>query len=180
MGPEFSSLPSLKPANCPYPEPDQPSRCQISCRRPHLTSHRSLSPSPRLCETGRSIVSCCGQLLVHRQTPKLEDHPLSAVRDCLFGTFAATLHVGGRSDTQFNWHTEDCCPVGCHAVLFGMCCLKKQRGYRPTAACLPNKSTVILAWRTQMVVRVGIHTYTHIHSVNIHINIHACTQTYTI
>jgi len=26
-----------------------------------------------------------------RQTPKLENHPLSAVRDCLFTIFAATL-----------------------------------------------------------------------------------------
>jgi hypothetical protein len=28
---------------------------------------------------------------------KLEDHPLSAVRDCLFNIFAAILHIGGRS-----------------------------------------------------------------------------------
>jgi hypothetical protein len=31
-----------------------------------------------------------------RPTPKLEDHPSSAVRDCLFNIFAATLHIGGR------------------------------------------------------------------------------------
>jgi len=30
-------------------------------------------------------------------TSKLDDHPLSAVRDCLFHTIAATLHIGGRS-----------------------------------------------------------------------------------
>jgi hypothetical protein len=36
--------------------------------------------------------------LAHRPTPKLEDHPLSAVHDCLFNTFAATLHhIGGSS-----------------------------------------------------------------------------------
>jgi hypothetical protein len=29
-------------------------------------------------------------LLAPRPTPKLEDHPLSAVRDCLFNIFAAT------------------------------------------------------------------------------------------
>jgi hypothetical protein len=34
---------------------------------------------------------CGKQLLVHRPKPKLEDHPLSAVRDCLFNVFAATL-----------------------------------------------------------------------------------------
>jgi len=35
------------------------------------------------------------ELLAPRLTPKLEDHHLSAVRDCLFNIFAATLHVGG-------------------------------------------------------------------------------------
>jgi len=34
------------------------------------------------------------------QNLKLEDHPLSAVRDCLFNIFAATLHKGGRSSTR--------------------------------------------------------------------------------
>ena len=36
------------------------------------------------------------ELLAPRWTPKLEDDPLSAVRDCLFNLFAATLHIGGR------------------------------------------------------------------------------------
>jgi len=30
-------------------------------------------------------------------TPKLEDHPLSTVHDCLFNIFAAALHIGGCS-----------------------------------------------------------------------------------
>ena len=34
-------------------------------------------------------------LLAPRPTPKLEDHPSSAVRDCLFNLFAATLLTGG-------------------------------------------------------------------------------------
>jgi hypothetical protein len=33
------------------------------------------------------------ELLALRPTPKLEDNPLSAVRDCLFNVFAATLHI---------------------------------------------------------------------------------------
>jgi hypothetical protein len=33
------------------------------------------------------------ELSAPRQTPKLEDHPLSAVRDCLFNIFAATLRT---------------------------------------------------------------------------------------
>jgi len=35
--------------------------------------------------------------LAPRPTAELEDHPLSAVRDCLFNIFAATLHIGCRS-----------------------------------------------------------------------------------
>ena len=39
----------------------------------------------------------CGEgLLVPRPTPKLEDHPLSDVRDCLFDIFAAAIHIGSR------------------------------------------------------------------------------------
>ena len=37
------------------------------------------------------------ELLASRSTPELGDHPLSAVRDCLFNIFAATLHIGGLS-----------------------------------------------------------------------------------
>jgi hypothetical protein len=33
------------------------------------------------------------ELLAPRPTPKLEDHPFLAVRDCLFNIFAATLHI---------------------------------------------------------------------------------------
>jgi len=40
------------------------------------------------------------ELLAPRPTPKLEDNPLSAVRDCLFSIFAATLHIGGP-----RWHS---------------------------------------------------------------------------
>jgi hypothetical protein len=33
------------------------------------------------------------ELLTPRPTPKLKDHPLSVVCDCLFNMFAATLHI---------------------------------------------------------------------------------------
>jgi len=39
-------------------------------------------------------------LLPPRPTPKLEDHTLSAVRDCLFNIFAATLHIEGNSSIR--------------------------------------------------------------------------------
>jgi hypothetical protein len=35
-----------------------------------------------------------------RPNPKLQDYPLSAVRDCLLNIFAATLHMGGRSSIR--------------------------------------------------------------------------------
>ena len=38
-----------------------------------------------------------GEMLPPRPTPKLEDHPLSSVCDCLFSIFAVTLHIGDRS-----------------------------------------------------------------------------------
>jgi hypothetical protein len=43
-----------------------------------------------LCLTFRNIL--CDGFLAPRPIPKLNDHPL-ALRDCLFDTFAATLHI---------------------------------------------------------------------------------------
>jgi len=40
-------------------------------------------------------------LLAPRLTPKLEDHPLSAARDCLFNLYSATLHIEGRITFSF-------------------------------------------------------------------------------
>ena len=40
------------------------------------------------------------ELLAPRPTPKLEDHPVPAVRDCLFNIFVATLHNGARSSIR--------------------------------------------------------------------------------
>jgi len=42
-----------------------------------------------------------GDLLAGRPTPKLEDHPLSAVSNCLFNIFASTLHFEGRSSIRY-------------------------------------------------------------------------------
>jgi hypothetical protein len=53
-----------------------------------------IGPGPRLCWLFRNIIIFYGEeLLAPRPTPKLEDHPLSAVRDFLFNVFAATLHT---------------------------------------------------------------------------------------
>ena len=53
------------------------------------------------------------ELLAPRPTPKLEDHSLSAVRDCLFNMLAATLHIGGRSSTR-NLRTRHAIVTGTH------------------------------------------------------------------
>jgi hypothetical protein len=34
------------------------------------------------------------ELLAPRPTPKLEYHPLPAVRECVFNIFAAAIHIG--------------------------------------------------------------------------------------
>jgi len=52
-------------------------------------------------------------LLAPRPTPKLEDHPSSVVRDCLFNLFAATLLIGGRSSIR-NLRTRHAVVTGTH------------------------------------------------------------------
>jgi hypothetical protein len=52
-------------------------------------------------------------LLKPRPTPQLEDHPLSAVRYCLFNIFAATLHIGGHSSIR-NLMTRHAVVTGTH------------------------------------------------------------------
>jgi len=52
-------------------------------------------------------------LLAHRPTPKLEDHPSSAVHGCLFNLFTATLHIGGRSSIR-NLRTRNAVVTGTH------------------------------------------------------------------
>ena len=41
------------------------------------------------------------ELLAPCPNPKLEDHPLSAVCDCLFNIFTATLHIGGHPSIRY-------------------------------------------------------------------------------
>jgi hypothetical protein len=63
-------------------------------RARHLSLSKKISPGPRLCIVVRNMVIFYGEkLLAPHPTPKLEGHPLSAVRDCLFNVFEATLHI---------------------------------------------------------------------------------------
>jgi len=50
-----------------------------------------------------------------RPNPKLEDNPLSAVRDCLFNIFAATLLIGGRSSIR-NLRSRHAVVTGTHLL----------------------------------------------------------------
>jgi len=63
---------------------------------------QSISPGPRFSVwTFRNMICFYGEeLLANRPTPKLEDHLVSVIRDCLFTIFAATLYTGGRSSIR--------------------------------------------------------------------------------
>jgi hypothetical protein len=93
MEPEGSLLHSQVPTTCLYSEPAQSS--------PSLhTGHTKASVQVRgfVCEYFVTKIRFHGEdMLAPRPIPKLEDHPLSAVHNCLFNIFAATLHIGGRS-----------------------------------------------------------------------------------
>jgi hypothetical protein len=52
-------------------------------------------------------------LLEPRPTSKLEDHPSSAVRDCLFNLFAVARRIGGRSSIR-NLRTRQALVTGTH------------------------------------------------------------------
>jgi len=52
-------------------------------------------------------------LLAPRPTPKLEDHPLLTVRDCLFNIFTTTLHIGDRFSIR-NLRTRHAVVTGTH------------------------------------------------------------------
>ena len=56
------------------------------------TNHCLQSKHPA-CECFLAKIFYREGLLAPRPTPKLDDHPSSAVRDCLFNLFAATLHI---------------------------------------------------------------------------------------
>jgi hypothetical protein len=55
---------------------------------------QGICPGPKLLINFRNKLIFYGkEILAPRPTPKLEDHPLSTVSDCLFNIFAATLHI---------------------------------------------------------------------------------------
>jgi hypothetical protein len=98
-------------------------RWSLSLRFPHqnpvytspLPHTRYMSrPSHSTLWLFRNMIRFYGyELLALRLTPILEDHPLSALHACLFGIFAATLHIGGRSSIR-NVRTRHAMVTGTH------------------------------------------------------------------
>ena len=109
----------------------------------------SISPGPRpFLWIFRNLIRFYGeQLLAPRPTPKLED-PLSAVRDCLFNIFAATLHIGGRSSIR-NLRTRHAVVTGTHlsyVLCFSKCCLCTCFRNEACFCCNCNDSPPRRAW----------------------------------
>jgi hypothetical protein len=76
--------------------------CRISSEKLIVT--QLLSPGPRRFEIFPNMIAFYSDgLLVPRPTPKLEYHHLSAVRNCLFNIFAATLCIWRPSPPSANW-----------------------------------------------------------------------------
>ena len=85
-------------------------------------------------------------LLAPRPTPKLEDHPSSAVRDCLFNLFTVTLHIGGLSSTR-NLRTR-------HAVVTGTNLLFTAHAFKGKCnVSMYLKCTLVRTWQVTSSVR---------------------------
>ena len=74
-----------------------------------------ISPGPRFTLwLFRNMIRFYGEeLLAPYPTPKLEDHPLSVVRDCLLNITAAALYIGGLSSFRNLW-TRHAVVTGTH------------------------------------------------------------------
>jgi len=89
------SLPhSQAPATCSYPKPEAQSQSVETQASFPLLCCQKISPKLRPSKLFRNVKRFYGEeVLAPRPTPKLEDYPLSTVRDCLLSMFAATLHI---------------------------------------------------------------------------------------
>jgi hypothetical protein len=70
----------------------------------HLMEPEGSLPLPQIpaVRTFRNMIRFYGEtLLAPHLTPKLEDNPLSAVRNCLSSIFVDNLHIGGRSSIRY-------------------------------------------------------------------------------
>jgi hypothetical protein len=111
----YNPLP-LQCLHCPTQPPNLHLATSLICTLAVLFTFQMSSPlsttyvvpisrSPRSLWKIRKMIRSYGELLAPCPTLKLEDHPLSAVRDCLFNIFAATLHIEGRSSNRIIVYT---------------------------------------------------------------------------
>jgi hypothetical protein len=85
----------------PIPLPEDPSCTKTHDPFPLIGLHKRINPGPMQMYRSRTKARFDGEdLLAPRQNHKLEYHPLSAVGDCFFNIFAATLHIEGRSSNR--------------------------------------------------------------------------------
>jgi hypothetical protein len=74
--------------------PNVPYRIHKSPPPVPILSYRKISSSPWVLCLVCNMLSFYGlELLAIRPTPKLKDHPLSAVNNCLFNILAAFVHI---------------------------------------------------------------------------------------
>jgi hypothetical protein len=116
-----------------------------------------------------------GGLLAPRPTPKLEDHPSSAVRDCLFNLFAATPHIGGRSSIR-NLRTRHAMVTGTHLTWTATLLLNIIQSdphsagslYRPAGLASFNSSAT-LGLKSQLLPNIeGFLIYTNLNCIQDH------------
>jgi hypothetical protein len=68
-----------------------------------ISSQRIRPDVQALCSISWRLGFYRDELLATSQTSQHEDHPLSAVRDCLFSIFAATLHIWRPFSPSITW-----------------------------------------------------------------------------
>ena len=104
---------------------------KISCPSSMLRSYQGISPGPRQVYLFHKKARIYGEeLFAPRPTLKLEDYTLSAICDCLFNIFAATLLIRDLSSIR-NPRAQITVVTGPTSYsLFHMCGLKFQRYYR--------------------------------------------------
>jgi hypothetical protein len=85
------------------------------------------------------------ELLAPRPTPKLEDHPLLAVRDCLFNIFAATLHIWRPFPPFATWGRAMPWWQGTHLIY--TCPINSVTNLNPTSS--HYHVTIFFSWKNQ-------------------------------
>jgi hypothetical protein len=108
---------------------------------------RSLSGPRFSLWTFRNVIRLYGEeVLAPRPTPTIEDHPLSAVRDCLFNISAATLHIGSHSSIRI-LRTRHTVTTGTHLSRLWA----TQSVIFLRVICVVNRFTIDQNWRLNIV-----------------------------